>query len=172
MFESSFVSSRNVLTGCETEASDCPWKAGIGPLYRNRLCASQHCKLTLLFQVQEIVLHKMHCTHSNIWGVLEQYWKIQLNHWFLVVSSFGSPNKVLSLSQRNTASLGHGAGGSNNTTARIKIKPSFFACTFGWCYAHLPTLWRRHVFVFKWAVLGGRVRVLTFIKNISSVLRL
>ncbi len=41
----------------------------------------------------------MCCTLSNIWG--ELFWNsvvIQLNHWFLVVSSFGSPNKVLSLS--------------------------------------------------------------------------
>ncbi len=43
----------------------------------------------------------------------------QLNHWFLVVSSFGSPNKVLS--QQNTASPGHGSSGSNNTTARIIV---------------------------------------------------
>ncbi len=59
--------------------------------------------------------------------------------------SFGSPNKVVSLSQRNTVSPGHGAGGSNNTTARIKITPSFFAYTFGRCFANLPTQWRRHV---------------------------
>ncbi len=50
----------NVLTGCESEASDCPCKVGIAPLYRNSLCASQHCRL--LFQVQEIVLRKMRCT--------------------------------------------------------------------------------------------------------------
>ncbi len=60
------------------------------------------------------------------------------------MSSFGSPNKVISLSQWNTASPGHGAG-SNNSTARIKITPSFFAYTFGRCYANLPTQWRRHV---------------------------
>ncbi len=54
------VSSRNVLTGCESEASDCPCKVGIAPLYRNSLCSSQHCRL--LFQNQEIVLHKMRCT--------------------------------------------------------------------------------------------------------------
>ncbi len=33
------VRSRNVLTGCESEASDCPCKVGIAPLYRNSLCA-------------------------------------------------------------------------------------------------------------------------------------
>ncbi len=54
------VSSRNILTGCESEASDCPCKVGIAPIYRNSLCASQHCRL--LFQVQEIVLRKMRCT--------------------------------------------------------------------------------------------------------------
>ncbi len=54
------VSSRNVFTGCESEASDCPCKVGIAPLYRNSLCASQHCRL--LSQVQEIVLHKIRCT--------------------------------------------------------------------------------------------------------------
>ncbi len=31
----------------------------------------------------------------------------------------------------------------NNTTARIKVTPSFFAYTFGQCYANLPTQWRR-----------------------------
>ncbi len=61
------------------------------------------------------------------------------------MSSFGSPNKVVSLSQRKTASPGHGASGSNNTTARIKITPPFFAYTFGQCFANLPTSWRRHV---------------------------
>ncbi len=61
------------------------------------------------------------------------------------MSSLGNPNKVLSLSQWNTASPEHGAGGSNNTTARIKITSSFFAYRFGRCYANLPTQWRRHV---------------------------
>ncbi len=40
-----FVSGRNVLTGCESEAPDCPCKVGIAPLYKNSLCASQHCRL-------------------------------------------------------------------------------------------------------------------------------
>ncbi len=50
-------------------------KIGIAPLYRNSLCASQHCRL--LFQVQEIVLHKMCCTHSNIW--VELFWNSVVN---------------------------------------------------------------------------------------------
>ncbi len=54
------VRSRNALTGCESEASDCTCKVGIAPLYRNSLCASQHCSLP--FQVQEIALRKMRCT--------------------------------------------------------------------------------------------------------------
>ncbi len=38
---------------------------------------SWYCRL--LFQVQEIVLHKMHCTHSNIWVErLEQCCKYNL----------------------------------------------------------------------------------------------
>ncbi len=45
------------------------------PHFRNRLCASQHCRL--LFQVQEIVLRKMHCTHSNIW--VELFWNSVVN---------------------------------------------------------------------------------------------
>ncbi len=36
----SIVSSRIVLTGCESEEPDCPWKVGIAPLYRNSLCAA------------------------------------------------------------------------------------------------------------------------------------
>ncbi len=56
------------------------------------------------------------------------------------------------------------------STARIKFTPSFIAYTFVRCYANLPTPWRRGVF--KWAVLGGRGRILTFIKNISLGLRL
>ncbi len=34
-----FFKKENVLTGCESEASDCPCKVGIAPLYRNSLCA-------------------------------------------------------------------------------------------------------------------------------------
>ncbi len=62
-----FLSSRNVITGFESETSDCPSKFGIARLYRNSLCASQHCRITLLFQVQKTVLRKMRCTHSNLW---------------------------------------------------------------------------------------------------------
>ncbi len=68
------VSSRNVLTGCESEASDSSCKVGIAPLYRNSLCAS--CRL--LSQVQEIVLHKMRCTLSNIW--VELFWNSVVNN--------------------------------------------------------------------------------------------
>ncbi len=57
---------------------------------------------------------------------------------------FWTPNKVVSLSQRNTASPEHGAGGSNNTTARIIAPPSFSAYTLGRSYANLPTPWCRH----------------------------
>ncbi len=71
------VSSRIVFTGCDSEASDCPCKVGIAPLYRNSLCASQHCRLTFLFQVQEIVPCKMRCTHSNIW--VELFWNSVVN---------------------------------------------------------------------------------------------
>ncbi len=63
------VSSRNVLTGCESEAPDCPCKVGIAPLNRNSLCASLHWRL-LSCQVQEIVLLKLRRTHSNICVVL------------------------------------------------------------------------------------------------------
>ncbi len=59
------VSSRNIFTDCESEAPDCPCKVGSAPFYRNSLCERQHCRL--LVQVQGIVLHKMRCTHSNIW---------------------------------------------------------------------------------------------------------
>ncbi len=68
------VRSRNVLTGFESEAPDCPCKVGIAPLCRNFI-ESQHCRL--LSQVQEIVLRKMRCTHSNIW--VEQFWNSVVN---------------------------------------------------------------------------------------------
>ncbi len=45
------------------------------PLYRNSLCASQHCRL--LFQVQEIVLRELRRTHSNIW--VELFWNTVVN---------------------------------------------------------------------------------------------
>ncbi len=99
----------------------------------------------------------LNCSGTVLW--------IQLNHWFLVVSSFGSPNKVLSLSQRNPASSGHGAGGSNNTTARIKITPSFIAFMFVWCYANLPTSWRRHVGVCLNERFRGAWQSLNFYKE-------
>ncbi len=63
------VRSRNVLTGFESEASDCPCKVGIAPLYRNSLCASLQARL-LSCQVQEIVLRELRRTHSNICIVL------------------------------------------------------------------------------------------------------
>ncbi len=70
-----FFKYENILTGCESEAPDCPCKVGIAPLYRNSLWASQHC--WLLSQVQEIVLRKMRCTHSNIW--VELFWNSVVN---------------------------------------------------------------------------------------------
>ncbi len=60
------VSSRNAL---QSEAPDCPCKVGIAPLYRKSLCASLQARL-LSCQVQEIVLRKLRCTHSNICIVL------------------------------------------------------------------------------------------------------
>ncbi len=35
---SKFFKYESILTGCESEASDCPCKVGIAPLYRNSLC--------------------------------------------------------------------------------------------------------------------------------------
>ncbi len=70
-----FFKYENILTCCESEAPGCPCKVGIAPLYRNSLCASQHCRP--LLQVQEIVLRKMRCTHSNIW--VELFWNSVLN---------------------------------------------------------------------------------------------
>ncbi len=70
-----FFKWENIVTGCESEAADCPCNIGIAPLYRNSLCASQHCRL--LFQVQEILLRKMRCTHSNIWVGL--FWNSVVN---------------------------------------------------------------------------------------------
>ncbi len=49
------------------------------------------------------------------------------------------------VTHKNTASPGHGAEGSNNTTARIIVLPSFIVYTFGRCLANLPAPWRRHV---------------------------
>ncbi len=69
------VSRRNVLTGWESDISDCPCKFGIAPLYKNSLCAIQHCRL--LFQVQEIVLRKLCRTHSIIW--VELFWNSVVN---------------------------------------------------------------------------------------------
>ncbi len=72
---SKFFKYENILTGCESEAPDCSCKVGIAPLYRNSLCASQHCRL--LFQVQETILCKMRCTNSNIW--VELFWNSVVN---------------------------------------------------------------------------------------------
>ncbi len=76
------------------------------------------------------------------------------------MSSFGSPNKVLSLSQRNTASPWHGADGSNNTTVRIIVPPSFIAHIFGQCFAIFP-----HSDVDMW----GRVKMSRFRKVWQSL---
>ncbi len=69
-----FFKYENKLTGCESEAPDCPCKVGIAPLYRNSLCAHL---AWLLSQVQEIVLRKIRCTHSNIW--VELFWNSVVN---------------------------------------------------------------------------------------------
>ncbi len=92
----------------------------------------------------------------------------KLSQWFLNSSTFGRPNKVILLLHRNTTSPCHGC---INTTAVTETTSSFFAWTFGLHYANIYTLLRRRGGVFEWAVLGGRGRVLTLIKNISLVLR-
>ncbi len=51
-------------------------KVGIAPLYRNSLCA----QLTGYSQVQETVLCKMRCTHSNIW--VELFWNSVVSFFF------------------------------------------------------------------------------------------
>ncbi len=129
-----FFKYKNNLIGCESEAPDCPCNVGIAPLYSVHIVGSPRIRKQSSVQC---------AAHTRIFALYRSgtvLW-IQLNHWFLVVYSFGRPNKVLS--QPNTASPWHGA--SNNTTLRIKVTPSFIAYMFGWCYANLPTLWRRHV---------------------------
>ncbi len=73
--------------------------------------------------------------------------------------------RVWTVSSRNLQAVSQKCqtGGSNSTTARIKITPSFFAYTFGRCYANLPTSWCRRGGVFEWAILRGRGRVLTLV---------
>ncbi len=128
------VSSRNVLTGCESEASDCPCKVGIAPLYRNSLCTNQHWRL--LFQVQEIILRKMRCTQSNIWTVLEQCCKYNLTTDFYLCPLLEAQTKYFCF---------------HNETQRLQdmapvaatIPSLFIAYTFGWCFAifsHPPCL--------------------------------
>ncbi len=68
-----FFKYENILAGCESEAPDCPCKVGIAPLCRNSLYA----QLAGYSQVQEIVLRKMSCTHSNIW--VELFWNSVVN---------------------------------------------------------------------------------------------
>ncbi len=68
-----FFNYENVLTDCESEASEGPCKVRIAPLYRNSLCA----QLAGYSQVKEIVIHKMRCTHSNIW--VELFWNSVVN---------------------------------------------------------------------------------------------
>jgi len=136
-FESSVANSwniKNVLTGCESEAPDSPCKVGlphfietdtgiVGYFHRKQSSCSAKC-------AAHIWIFGLNCSGTV------------LNHWFLVVSSFGWLNKVVSLSQWNTQHLHNMAVAA---TARIKVMPSFFAWTFGRCYANLPTSWRRHV---------------------------
>jgi len=122
---------RTVPTGCESEGPDCPCKVWTAQFYRNSHCATDALQAT----GSVLILHKMCSTHLNIW--VELFWnsvEIQLNHWFLVMSSFGRPN-IVSL-QRNTQWFHIMAAVA---TERINITPSFFAWTFGWRYANLPT---------------------------------
>ncbi len=121
----------------------------------NKKTYLQATYLQAVSQKHQTVLAKLELPHfietafeqASIVGYSFRFRKqssVTFNHWFLV-SSVGSPNKVLSLSQWNTASPGHGAGSSNDTAARIIIPPFFFAYTFGSCFANLPTPWHRHV---------------------------
>ncbi len=109
----------------------------------------------------------MHCTHSNI--CVELFWNSVVNITkpliFSCVLIWKPKESTLAFTTKHTASPRH-ACSNNNTTARIKVTPSFIACTFGWCFANLPTQWHRRGGVFERAVLGGRGRVLTFIKNL------
>ncbi len=77
------VSSRNVLTGCESEAPDCSCKVGIAHFIETAF--DQARIVGLLFQVQETVLHKMRCTHSNIW--VELFWNSVVNTTVPLISS-------------------------------------------------------------------------------------
>ncbi len=74
---------------------------------------------------------------------------------------------------KHTTSLQLGSG-DNNTTARIKVTPSFFAYTFVRCYANLSTPWHRHEGAFELGVLGGRhnmlLRLLFFFTIIILIL--
>ncbi len=112
----------------------------------------------------------MRCTHSNIGVVL--FWNSVVNTTEPLISScvliWKPKQSTFALTTKHTASSGHD-GGSNNTTARLKVPPSFIAYTFGRCFANLPTQWCRRGGVFEWAALEARGQILTFIKNISLV---
>lgn len=95
-----------------------------------------------ILQVQETVLHKMCHTASHTAGLSEEV----LGMTKRISSTFGRPNKVASLFPLNT--LYPQYGGNENTTAKIKVIPHFFAWTFALCHANLPKHWHRHVGVY------------------------
>ncbi len=116
------ISSRNIRTSCESEESDCPCKVEIAPLYRKQPLCKPACRLTLLFQVQEIVLRKMRCTNTLIFGV-ELFWNSVVNTTEPLISSsvlFGSQTKYFHFhnEQHNSVSITW-CWWQHKTTARI-----------------------------------------------------
>ena len=111
VFESSVANPLNMKTYLQTVSQKRQTvlaKFELPNFIETAVVPQTHCRL--LVQETVLILHKMRSTHLNIW--VELFWnsvEIQLNHWFLLVSSFGRPNKVVSLSQQNAERLHHKA---------------------------------------------------------------
>ncbi len=96
-----------------------------------------HRRLVPAGQVQDTVLCKMRCTHSNI--CVELFWNsvviqltlilVVLNHWFLVVSSFGN---TLCFSFTTKHSVSRTWRRRQQQHYSQNNSPAFFHCVYIW----------------------------------------
>ncbi len=88
----------------------------------------------------------MCCTHSNIW--VELFWNSVVNTTKPLISScvlFWKPKQsAFAFTMKHSVSRTWRRR-QQQYYSENKITPSFFAYTFGRCFANLPTQWRRHV---------------------------
>ncbi len=130
------ISSRNILAGCESEASDCPCKVWILPLYRYSLSISGRLLPGSGNSPPKNAMHTLSylgwplsCSGS-LFSSCVLFWKPTQSSF-----AFTTKHSVSTTWRRR----------QQQYYSENKNHAPFFAYTFGLCFANLPTSWCRHV---------------------------